>query len=148
MIALVLALATPDYLTVVRSEPIPARGSVREIAARAEACMARGLAAGVAGGELIVSRDLEGGVVVARNAMEYRDGLLIWSMRSRVTVEVREGRFRISHENIERFNDQGGGWSPVGKWWGSGWQKAESALADVSNDLGACITSAQSRDDW
>lgn len=97
-----------------------------------------------------MSRDLDRGVVVARNALSYPDGfLLVWQMRSRVTFEAREGRFRITHENIERLNEQAGGWTPVGKWRGSGWQKAEAALQAQSAEIAACVTSATgSSDDW
>lgn len=144
-----LALAPPDYLTTVQSEVIEAHGSPAEIAARGEACMAQYLGSGVQGGELIVSRDPAAGVVVSRNSVSYRDGLLEWQMRSRLTLEAREGRFRLTHTGIERFNDQGGGWSAVGKWWGSGWQKAETALKDVSAAVADCITgSPAARDDW
>lgn len=152
MLALMYAvgvLAAPDYLTEVRSDPITAEGSPPEIASRGEACMARLLGSGRVGGELIISRDHSAGIVVARNALTYQDGwILRWEMRSRVTLEARDGRFRITHTNIERLNEQAGGWTPVGKWRGSGWQKAEEALKGQTEQLAACITSAAAQDDW
>ncbi|MGV3720614.1 MAG: hypothetical protein ACO1SX_06855, partial [Actinomycetota bacterium] len=85
----------------------------------------------------------------SRSAVEYRDGMLEWQMRSRLTLEAREGRFRLTHTSIERLNDQAGGWSPVGKWWGSGWQKAEAALKNISAAIADCITAAPAaQDDW
>lgn len=150
MIALALALALlPDYLTVVVGEPVQAPGSAAEIATRGEACMAKHLSSGRQGGELIVSRDPASGVIVSRSAVSYMDGLLEWQMRSRLTLEAREGRFRLTHESIERFNEYGGGWSPVGKWRGSGWQKAETALKATSDQIAACIAIPPGADaDW
>lgn len=144
MFVTVLALMAlaPDYLTTVQSEVIEAQGTPAEIAARGERCMAQQLGSGREGGELIVSRDIEAGVVVSRNAVTYMDGLLQWQMRSRLTLEARDGRFRLTHSSIERFNDQAGGWSPVGKWWGSGWQKAEMALKATSAGVAECVVNA------
>lgn len=104
-----------------------------------------------------MSSDLSTGVVVASNTLEYRDGLLPWQMRSRITFEGREGRFRIKHTAIERYNDQALGaqvlgaspWAPVGKWWGSGWQKAQKALEDVSAKIAECVLEPSSpADNW
>jgi hypothetical protein len=151
MLALLLALSTPpDYLTLVQSPVYETPGAPPEIARRGETCMARLLASGRAGGQVIVSSDPHGGAVVATNAMEYRDGLLMWQMRSRVTLQARDGRFRIEHTSIERFNEQAGGWTPVGKWWGSGWVKAEDALKAVSASIAACVTGPAegAGDDW
>lgn len=148
MMVLAALTAPPEYLTTVVSEPVVTTGTPAEIASRGEVCMAQALGSGRAGGELIVSRDIPAGVVVSRNALTYMDGLLRWEIRSRVTLEARQDRFRITHANIERNNDQGGGWSPVGKWWGSGWQKAENALKGQSADLAACISATPSREEW
>lgn len=158
MMLLTLLLVTEpqrEYLTEVVSEPTPTVGAAAEIASRGEACIARLLSAG-SEGELIISRDVQGGTLVARNVTDYRDGLVIWKIRSRVTFEAREGRFRISHSQIERFNDQSFGsnvlgaspWQPVGKWRGSGWQKAHDALAGQSQALSNCITQASASSDW
>jgi hypothetical protein len=149
VLALVAALVAPDYLTSVTSPVIETPGTPAEIAARGERCMAQQLGSGRAGGELIISRDIEAGVIVSRSAVNYRDGMLVWQMRSRLTLEARDGRFRLEHTGIERFNDQSGGWSAVGKWWGSGWQKAETALKETSASVASCIT-AQSgpADNW
>lgn len=151
LIAVMMALSSaPDYLTTVQSEVFQAEGSPAQITARAEQCIAEQLGSGIQGGELIVSRDPAAGVIVARNAVSYQDGLMNWRLRSRVTFEAREGRFRIVHNAIERFNDQGGGWSPVGKWRFSGWQKAENALKATSDSLAGCVIGSGPavREDW
>lgn len=138
-------MAPPEYLTEVVSEPVAVTGSASEIAGRGRRCMASTLGSGVAGGELILS-DADG-VIVARNSASYRDGLLHWEIRSRVTFEARDGRFRISQTALERFNDQSGGWSPIGKWRGSGWQKAEAAFVTSAASLADCVAKPAS-DDW
>jgi len=149
MLEFALALIAPDYLTEVQSETYQTQGTAAEITARADRCIAQQLGSGAAGGELIISKDMDGGTIVARNALSYRDGLLTWQMRSRVTFEAREGRFRIGHTAIERFNDQSGGWSPVGKWRGSAWQKAESALVNVTVGIAECVMApARATEDW
>lgn len=147
--ALFLALSTAsawaaDYLSTVESEVFTTTGDTNAIAGRAKTCMARLLAPGVQGGQLFLSAD--GPVLVANNVLKYPDGLLQWTMRSRMTFEARDGRFRITHEGIERFNDQAGGWSPVGKWTGSGWKKAEATLQDVSSSVAACVKQDKSKD--
>lgn len=147
--ALALAITAPEYLTTVESEVIATNGTASEIAARGEGCMAQQLGSGREGGELIISRDLASGVIVSRSAVTYPDGMLEWQMRSRLTLEARDGRFRLTHRSIERFNEQAGGWSPVGKWLGSGWRKAEDALKATSAGIAACITSERAAAaDW
>ncbi len=138
-------VAAPEYLTEVVSSPIEAVGTASEIAARGRRCIASSFGAGVAGGELIVSDS--DNVIVARNASSYQDGLMRWQIRSRVTFEARDGRFRISQTGLERFNDQSGGWSPIGKWRGSGWQKAEASYSASAAALADCVTAAKA-DDW
>lgn len=148
LMVLATLAAAPEYLTTVVSEPVTTTGSPAEIASRGEVCMAQALGSGRAGGELIISRDLAAGVVVSRNAMTYVDGLMQWEIRSRVTLEARQDRFRITHANIERNNDQWGGWMPIHKGWGTGWQKAENALKGQSADLAACISATPAREEW
>ena len=154
MIATVLAVAAlgsaPDYLTTVTSPVFDAPGrTAAQLAATANICMAQTLASGQEGGQLIVSSDPATGVVVSNNRMEYRDGLLMWQVRSRLTFEGRDGRFRLVHNGIERFNDQGGGWTGIGKWRGAGWQKAEAAYTAISERVASCVLSqGEAGDDW
>lgn len=140
------ALVAPEQLTEVIGGHISTPGTASEISARAEGCAASVLSPGV-GGRAIVSRHAASGAVVATNVLEYHDGPAPYMLRSRVTIEASQGRFRIRHDAIERRHDQSFGaiilrntpWRPVGKWWGSGWQQAEAALRDVSGQLAACI---------
>ena len=136
-----------EYLTAISSEVYPTQGTAREIAVRANTCMSQHLAPGTVDAQLIISSDLDGGTVVARSALEYGN-LPRWKVRSRFTFEARDGRFRIEQTGIERFNDMAGGWSPVGKWTGSGWKKAEAAFVASATVVAQCVQAEPKQDDW
>lgn len=141
-------IATPavcaDYLTEVTSDVYQTTGTPREIATRANACIAQHLASGTTNAQLVVSSDLDGGVIVARSAISYPDGLMQWQIRSTFTFEAREGRFRIAQTNLERFNRV---WGPIGKRTGSGW-KAQDAFTASASSVTQCVISGPSRTDW
>lgn len=137
-----------EYMTEVTSEVYQTTGTPREIATRATTCMSQHLAPGTTDSQLIISSDLDGGVIVARSAVDY-GSFPRWQVRSRFTLEAREGRFRISQTNLERFNDMAGGWGPIGKWSGSGWKKAESAFMLSAAQVAECVMAAPSaKNDW
>src|SRR5690606_7826440 len=92
-----------EYLTSVTGEVFQTQGTPREIAARANTCIAVHLSSGSAEDPLIISTDLDGGMIVARNSIEY-GSLPRWKISSRFTFEAREGRFRIEQTSLERFN--------------------------------------------
>jgi hypothetical protein len=137
--------AAAEYLTSVTSEVYQTTGTAREIATRASTCISQHLSPGTTDAQLMVSGDLDGGVIVARNALSYSDGLLQWRVRSTLTFEAREGRFRIEQTNLERFNDA---WGPIGKWTGSGWKKAEAAFTASARAVAQCVMTPPRRDDW
>jgi len=137
-----------EYMTSVTSEVYQVNGTPREIATRAMTCMSQHLAPGTVDAQLVISSDLDGGVIVARSALEY-GSLPRWKVRSRFTFEARDGRFRIEQTNLERFNDQfNAGWGPIGKWAGSQWKKAEEAFAASASVVAQCVISGPRRADW
>jgi hypothetical protein len=136
-----------EYLTVVTSEVYQAVGAPKELATRASTCISQHLAPGTTDSQLIISSDLDGGVIVARSALEY-GSLPRWKIRSRFTLEAREGRFRIEQTNIERFNDMAGGWGPIGKWSGSQWKKADETFAASASVVARCVIDGPKRGDW
>lgn len=154
LIICLLLIATPsavlaaEYLTVVTSEVYRASGTQKEIATRASTCISQYLAAGTTDSQLIVSSDLDGGVIVARSALIFSDKLIQWKFRSTFTFEAREGRFRIEQTNLERFNDLGGGWGGIGKWWGSNWKKAEQAFQTSATVVAQCVIAGPKKQDW
>jgi hypothetical protein len=136
-----------EYLTTLTSDVYQTNGSPKEIATRATTCISQHLSAGTADAQLIISSDLDGGVIVARNALEY-GSLPRWKIRSRFTFEARDGRFRIEQTNLERFNDMAGGWGPIGKWAMSGWKKAEETFSASAIVVAQCVMNGPKRDNW
>ena len=129
--------APAEYVGDLQSEVFAVAGVTQaDIMSRGRTCMAERLASGVQGGELVISDGPA--AVVARHVLAYRAGLVEWRVRSRVTFEAREGRFRITLTGVERFHDAGG-WGPIGKWAGSGSAGAERALRGVIDELAACV---------
>lgn len=140
--------AAAEYLTSVTSEVYLTDGTPREIATRATICISQNLAPGTVDAQLIISSDLDGGMIVARSALEY-GSFPRWKIRSRFTFEARDGRFRIEQSSLERFNDQFNvGWGPIGKWTGSQWKKAEETFAASAAVVARCVMNGPSRADW
>jgi hypothetical protein len=136
-----------EYLTVVTSEVYQTPGTPKEIATRASTCISQHLAAGTTDAQLIISSDLDGGTIVARSALEY-GSLPRWKIRSRFTLEARDGRFRIEQTNLERFNEMGGGWGPIGKWTGSQWKKANETFVASATDVARCVIDGPNKAAW
>lgn len=145
------ALASPaaaaEYLTEVTSQVYQTPGTPKEIATRAQTCIAQNLRSGTVNAPQIVSSDLDNGIVVAQNALRFTQ-LNDWQIRSRFTFEARDGRFRISQTGLEMFNDMGGGWGGIGKWWGSPWKKAEATFKASANAVAACVIAGPKKEDW
>src|SRR4051812_27566364 len=83
--------AAHEYLTDVTSQVYQAPGAPKEIAARAQTCIAQNLRSGTVNAPQIVSSDLDNGIIVAQNALRF-GSLPEWQIRSRFTFEARDGR--------------------------------------------------------
>jgi hypothetical protein len=146
-----LASASPaaahEYLTEVTSQVYQTQGTPKEIATRAQTCIAQNLRSGTVSAPQIVSSDLENGIIVAQNALRF-GSLPEWQIRSRFTFEARDGRFRISQTGIEMFNDMGAGWGPIGKWFGSPWKKAEATFTASADSVAQCVIAGPKKDVW
>lgn len=141
-----------EYLSSITSEVFQTSGTSKEIAARANTCISQHLTTGTADDPLIVSSDLDGGIIVARNSLEY-GSLPRWKIRSRFTFEAREGRFRIEQSNLERFNMNMftgvESWGAIGKWSGSRWKEVTARFEQSATAVAQCVISAPGkRDDW
>ena len=137
--------AKNEYLAEVTSEVYQSPGTPRELATKAQTCMSQLLRPGTTDSQLIINSNLEGGVIVARSAIIYPDGLMQWQVRSTFTFEAREARFRIVQTGLERFNNS---WAGIGKWAGSGWKKAEQSFAASATKVADCVRAAPSKDSW
>jgi hypothetical protein len=139
--------AAAEYLTEVTSQVYQAPGTPKEIATRAQTCIAQNLRPVTVNAPQIVTSNLDNGIIVAQSALEY-GSFPVWKIRSRFTFEARDGRFRISQTGLEQFNEMAGGWAGIGKWWGSPWKKAEAAFAASADAVARCVIAGPKRDDW
>lgn len=148
---LIIGLASPaiaaDYLTGITSPVYQTSGTPKEIATRAQTCIAQNLRPGAVNAPQIVSSDLDNGVIVAQSALSF-GSFPEWQARSRFTFEARDGRFRITQTGIEMFNDMAGGWRPIGKWTGSPWKKAEAAFTASADAVAQCVIAGPKKDVW
>lgn len=99
----------------------------------------------VAGGTLIEIVDPANGLLVANSRADYRFMMLGHSVRNRLTVEARDGRFRFVHSNIESLQKNTGnmrndGYSQIIQRRGTGWDKALEAVIAVEDKVVACMT--------
>jgi hypothetical protein len=141
-------VAAAEYLTEVTSQVYQAAGTPKEIATRAQTCIAQNLRSGTVNAPQIVSSDLDNGIIVAQSALE-TGSFPVWKLRSRFTFEAREGRFRITQTGLEWFNDTGSGaWLGIGKWWGSPWKKAEAAYAASADAVAQCVIAGPKKEVW
>ena len=142
------AAAAPEYLTEVTSRVYQTPGTPRQIASRAQTCIAQNLRPGAVNAPQIVTSDLDSGIIVAQSALEV-GSFPVWKLRSRFTFEARDGRFRITQTGLEWFNDSGGGeWLGIGKWWGSPWKKAEAGFTASADAVAQCVIGGPTTDVW
>lgn len=142
------AAAAPEYLTEVTSQVYQTTGTPKEIAARAQICIAQNLRPGTVNAPQIVSSNLDNGIIVAQSAIEVGT-FPAWRLRSRLTFEARQGRFLITQTGLEWFNDTGSGeWLGIGRWWGSPWKKAEAGFAASADAVARCVIAGPKKDVW
>lgn len=158
-------VATPataaEYLETVQSTVFETGGEHTTLTRRAAICLVQN--AGVPGQS--VQSDPDSGIVVGAALFPYSQGGIPWSVRSTLTVEAKDGRFRLTHTALTQkqggpavpsgwsiFNgsvDQRseGGWMKVGKWRFSGSEKVEAAAQALSQKIASCIQ-APHTDGW
>lgn len=138
-----------DLLTRVVGPVVPVPGDRASIIEKAERCLTQPPDFDPYDGAFISSTNAETGVVSATNGSTYRTMSLVMTVRSRMLLEARDGRFRIEHTDIASRNRPGsfgfdasrGGytWGPIYKQRFSGWANAEKALQVRSDELAACV---------
>jgi hypothetical protein len=145
--ALSSPVAAAEYLTEVTSQVYQVPGTPKEISTRAATCIAQNLRSGTVDAPQVINSDPDNGVIVAQNALRF-GSFPEWKIRSRLTFEARDGRFRISQTGLEMFNDMAGGWGSIGKWTGSPWKKAEATFNAAADAVARCVMSAKQPDNW
>lgn len=103
--------------------------------------------------ELIIAFDPDNGMVAGNSGIDYRHMMMGSNARSIVTLEAREGRFRITHGSITSIQKNSGTWTnsgftKVGMWRGGGSKPVVKALERVTNQLAECINEPKAVDDW
>jgi hypothetical protein len=104
----------------------------------------------IPGGEVLVSSDPQAGILIANNRVAYKAARMAHSAQSTLTILVKEGRFKVRHENIQVLL------SSTGYAKNEGYIRAEEtspsakgarvALEQLSEKLSACIN--QAAEDW
>ena len=135
-----------DYLNEVTSQVYQMAGTPREIASRATTCIAQNLRSGTTDAPLILSSDLDNGLIVAQNALRFDAKANEWQIRSRFTFEAREGRFRITQTDLEMFSPIMSRWGRFVK--GGIANNAEATFAASADAVAQCVISGLRRKDW
>lgn len=136
----------PDFISLVGS-PIEATGTAAEITQRANACAAKILKLEPRSkAPLIELSQPDSGLMVGNIYRIYWDLLDERSVRSKVVIEAKEGRFRVTL-NAPESNLPSSGYAPVFKIWGTGWERALKELIAEAAKLSACIKDAPT-DSW
>ena len=142
-----------EYPETVQSPVFESAGDHMMLAKRAATCLAQNT--GLSG--QAIQSDLDGGTVVGASLFSYSQGGIPWSVRSTLTVEAKDGRFRLTHTNLTQkqggpavasgwsiFNgsvdhSSEGEWIRVGRWRFSGSDKVEAAAQALSLRVATCI---------
>ena len=106
----------------------------------------------IAGGALIELADPANGQLIANSRADYRFMLLSNSVKSRIIIEAKDGRFRITQSNLESVQKNTGsmrndGYDQLIRRKGTGWDKALAATIDAEKKVVDCIMSTAT-DNW
>lgn len=144
-------------------------GTPSEITAKAQACATRSISnsgtstptvlEALGGGFKTASKepvalielvDKESGLLVVNSVASYTSGMLSSNARAKVTVQAKDGRFRIVQSDLATTRSDGkGDYSPVVSVWGTGWEPALKSLIARTEKLSECmIKPAGAGDDW
>lgn len=150
-----------EILERIEGPVVNAHGTATELTQKAHLCMARLLrnqsADGSPSGLFLFSDDT---TIIANSQIDYSHRMLRRSVKSKVTFEAREGRFRITHTEIGgkihsttgglgfgASIDDGTSHSVIYKNFGTGWEEAQKQLQNLSGQIATCV-SDQTGDDW
>lgn len=148
-LATVMAFASTTYaaetLSEVTSEVYQAEGMTKDqINSKALQCIKS--SGGNAAGAIEPAIDGDNAYAIVKTT--YSHALVSSTVRSRITVQSKDGRFKITHTDIDLFSEMArGGYVPVYKSWGTGWQKSEEALKGWFPDVSGCILK-KTDDNW
>jgi hypothetical protein len=107
----------------------------------------------IPGGEVVTTFDPDAGLVVAQSRITRSALFGKESVQSTVTIEAKDGRFRITHSSIGSAAADTGyaansGYHPVYIQAMSGHAKIRAALEALTEKIAACVRDAPASDDW
>lgn len=107
----------------------------------------------VQGGQLIELVDPENGLLVANSRVDFRRALLGYSAASTLTVEAKDGKFRIVQTNLAVAQKSTGsmnnsGYDPVVAVWGTGWEATLDAMQGVADKVAVCMSAGPADSEW
>jgi hypothetical protein len=152
----------------IKGRPVEAPGTAAEIIGRAQSCAVQSISTGpvtatsvlsalgggapaksAGGGPAIELADPANGQLVARNQVTYTSSMTGRVAQSRLLVEAKDGRFRISQSDISVTLGGGYGSHPVAVHWGTGWENDVRALIAPADKIAKCISAPPAAgDNW
>ena len=151
-----------ETLQNVTSPVIQAEGSQAALAKRATVCLTKNIRPEKGGQPVIQASDPESGTVVAAATFTFTRAAIAWTARSTLTVETKDGRFRLVHTALQHrqgsespsglasflgTNPRNDTWTDVGMWWGAGGETVKREAEALSAKVADCIKAAP-KDDW
>lgn len=112
----------------------------------ATACINQHATSGFLDIPTIRSTDPAAGLVVATSHFS-GEGLVGRDVRTNLTFEARENRFRITHSNFQLFSEWALEWVPLTRS-GSRWVRTQARANQQSIDIANCVVAASQGDDW
>lgn len=142
-LAMLFQDATSDRLV---SDVYEVNASRSDLTRYATACINQHATSGWIDIPTIDSSDPEAGIVVAINHLK-GEGLMGRDVRTTLTLEARDGRFRIAHSNFQLFGEWALEWVPLARS-GNRWTRTQERLARQNTKIATCVTSAARDDEW
>lgn len=143
-----LPAAAAETLDEVVGDPVIAEGiSAAELADRGAQCLQA--SSGNVADKVTPLRD--GNTAYAIVLTGYRKMLVDFTVRSRMTIQAKDGRFRISHSDIEQYQEMLHQWGPIYMYAGAGGKQARAALEARSTAAAECMlrkTTPPGGDNW
>lgn len=147
LLAFPIAASAADYLTEIISDVHQVPGMTTEqIVARGLQCIKSSSHNASESVEPAVDGDVAYGIV----RLEYSHRLVQNIIRVRASVAAKEGRFKVAHTDIERYNELARGYIGVHTGFGSGSDKVREVLVDHAARIADCIVKARevAAGDW
>jgi hypothetical protein len=105
----------------------------------------------IQGGDVIKKIKPEKGIIIANSRFDFSKKLMTYNVQSKITLMVKEGRFKIKHNNIKELmksSTGSSGYDRVLKAWGMGWEDTQAELVKLSDTLAKCINKPVAEEEW